>query len=523
MKNNQEDFEITLLAHLVSDAKAIEKSLTSGVNEEHFVFVEGNYKNSMTKKIFTYIKDYYKASGGSLFTSFVLESKIVEEAIPDKGRGRLMTLWADIESIDTDPNNLHEVIHQIKNRHCLRILKDMFADGLNELETTGVSGAVNIIQEKLEKINEQMNEFASDIHNIDVSESAEYFKEEYIKRVQQPELFHGIPCGLENIDKRTFGFLPGQIIVFLAPSSGGKSVMLLNAAVHANTVAKKNVLYMSFEMNSWLCMLRHISLQYEIPYSKIKNVSLEKDQLKNLINKMKKTKDGPYFEYDVNMEDPTPEYIDTRIRELIATKGKPDLLVVDYIGNMTVRNPNKGAKDYELQNEAIKQLFRMAKKYNIPIITAQQINREGVRDARKAKEANKFMSYDQAAVSGGQVLLHLCTYAIAIEPNKEENYCILHPVKMRDAFFAPFPVRMEPEYNKMRELSAEEQLKILAMHAMSNGQPVGTKEIDTSTTKAPKATMPKIPSTIEEAEEEFVPLNLDEEQDMSLDLSGWKL
>ena len=60
------------------------------------------------------------------------------------------------------------------------ILKDMFADGLNELETTGVSGAVNIIQEKLEKINEQMNEFASDIHNIDVSESAEYFKEEYI-------------------------------------------------------------------------------------------------------------------------------------------------------------------------------------------------------------------------------------------------------------------------------------------------------------------------------------------------------
>ncbi len=36
--------------------------------------------------------------------------------------------------------------------------------------------------------------------------------------------------------------------------------------------------------------------------------------------------------------------------------------------------------------------------------------------------------------------------------------------------------------------------------------------------------MPKIPSTIEEDEEsEFVPLNLDEEQDMSLDLSGWKL
>ena len=63
----------------------------------------------------------------------------------------------------------------------------------------------------------------------------------------------------------------------------------------------------------------------------------------------------------------------------------------------------------------------------------------------------------------------------------------------------------------------------MAMHAMSNGQPVGTKEIEASQLKTPKAIMPKIPTTVEEAEEEFVPLNLEEDQDMSLDLSGWKL
>jgi hypothetical protein len=36
---------------------------------------------------------------------------------------------------------------------------------------------------------------------------------------------------------------------------------------------------------------------------------------------------------------------------------------------------------------------------------------------------------------------------------------------------------------------------------MSNGQPVGTKEIDTSTTKPPRAEMPKLPKTLDEAEE----------------------
>jgi len=355
-----------------------------------------------------------------------------------------------------------------------------------------------------------------------LSESAEYFKEEYTKRVQQPELFHGIPCGLENIDKRTFGFLPGQIIVFLAPSSGGKSVMLLNSAVHANTVAKKNVLYMSFEMNSWLCMLRHVSLQYEIPYNQLKNVELSKQELNKLIEKMQAKKDGPYFEYDVNMEDPTPDYIDSRIRDLIATKGKPDLLVVDYIGNMTIRNAPQNAKDYELQSKAVQELFKMAKRYNIPIITAQQINRETIRDARKAKEANKFMSYDQAAVSGGQVLMHLCTYAIAMEPNKEQGYCIFHPVKMRDAYFTPFPVRMEPEFNKVRELSEDEQMQILAMHAMSNGLPVTTTKDNTPPKKnaMPSVPVEELPTAIEEDEE--IP-TIDTSIDMELDLSSWSL
>jgi replicative DNA helicase len=194
---------------------------------------------------------------------------------------------------------------------------------------------------------------------------------------------------------------------------------------------------------------------------------------------------------------------------LIATKGKPDLLVVDYIGNMTIRNAPQNAKDYELQSKAVQELFKMAKRYNIPIITAQQINREAIRDARKAKEANKFMSYDQAAVSGGQVLMHLCTYAIAMEPNKEQGYCIFHPV------------RMEPEFNKVRELTEDEQTQIMAMHAMSNGLPVNTTKDTTPKKNAmPSVPVQELPTSIEEDDE--LPV-LDTSIDMELDLSGWTL
>jgi hypothetical protein len=188
---------------------------------------------------------------------------------------------------------------------------------------------------------------------------------------------------------------------------------------------------------------------------------------------------------------------------------------------MTIRNAPQNAKDYELQSKAVQELFKMAKRYNIPIITAQQINREAIRDARKAKEANKFMSYDQAAVSGGQVLMHLCTYAIAMEPNKEQGYCIFHPVKMRDAYFTPFPVRMEPEFNKVRELTEDEQTQIMAMHAMSNGLPVNTTKDTTPKKNAmPSVPVQELPTSIEEDDE--LPV-LDTSIDMELDLSGWTL
>jgi hypothetical protein len=223
------------------------------------------------------------------------------------------------------------------------------------------------------------------------------------------------------------------------------------------------------------------------------------------------------------MEDPTPDYIDSRIRDLIATKGKPDLLVVDYIGNMTVRKAANGAKDWENQSQAVKGLFLLAKRYNIPVLTAQQINRDTIRDSRKSKDEKKFMSYDQAAASGGQNLMHLCTYAIAMEPNREHGFCILHPVKMRDAWFNPFPIRMNREYNKVTELDEEEQQQILALHGVATGNTV-VKEVPKETRPDGKTPIKRTKQSEDEdgvvneidEEEEFVPVNLDDSRELSV-------
>lgn len=129
------------------------------------------------------------------------------------------------------------------------------------------------------------------------------------------------------------------------------------------------------------------------------------------------------------------------------------------------------------------------------------------------------MTYDQAAVSGGQVLMHLCTYAIAMEPNKEKGYCILHPVKMRDAWFHPFPVRMDPDFNKVRELSVEEQQQILALHQMASGSNVVTTSSVNEETSGKTRLNNKTKQ--DNDDEEIVDVNKFEDEE--IDLADWVL
>jgi replicative DNA helicase len=345
MSKEHYDLETLALAHITKSTKSIDLFLERKITAEHFTYVSDGESVSYTQGLFNMIVKYYEQSGGSLFTSYILDQKLKNKKVKESSKAKLLTLWEDIENTDVDDNNLYEVLQQLKNRRCNALLSEMLTDSYNSIASQDIKTTLSVIQDNVDKIQDELSEFGADRHAFDVTQSGDFFKDEYEKRIKHPELFKGIDCGVSNIDSKTFGWLPGQIIVFLAPSSGGKSVMLLNSAMHANKNCNKKVLYMSFEMNSWLCLLRHISLSFEIPYSQLKDNNLSPDELRAIVDGLNNSKDGAYFEYDVNMEDPTPEYIDSRIRELIATKGKPDLLVVDYIGNMTVRNAVNGSKN----------------------------------------------------------------------------------------------------------------------------------------------------------------------------------
>ena len=115
MKYDKLELEMLTLAHITKNAKSMERLIMRKVGAEHFDYISENDKISYTNALFKLISDYYKASGGSLLTSYVLESKMIEHNVKERSKAKLITLWSEICDLDVDDNDFHEVVTLLKD------------------------------------------------------------------------------------------------------------------------------------------------------------------------------------------------------------------------------------------------------------------------------------------------------------------------------------------------------------------------------------------------------------------------
>jgi len=457
LKISQRDLEFKVLKCITTYDTALDIATEKSLQDFYFLSKEPGIEIPLTGKIFNLCNSYYKDSGGFKLTETVLESLLLKKNVQPAAQAKMLTIWYDLCEEEVSLDDLPHLIDLMKDRYVVTLQAECIDKVAELVNKDQVTESITIISDYVSVMHEVKDDFQKDKVAFDMSDASNFFLAEYDERALNPNLYKGIDCGLSHIDHKTFGFMPSQLIVLLAPSSGGKSVQLLNWADHAHRVCKKNVVYFSFEMSSWLCKTRHASLISEVDYSHIKGMNITAAEREQLDKALQAANNGKYFEYIEAIEDPTPEFIEQKIKELTLSRGKPDLVVVDYVGNMTTRGTSKNAKHWEKNGDASEGLFKLAKRFGIPILTAQQVNRDAIKENRKRKDDGKSAAYYQDAASGDQRLMHLATYVIGMEPNKDEHLCWYHPVKMRDSWFPPFAAKWIPEYNKVVELTDSQQ------------------------------------------------------------------
>jgi replicative DNA helicase len=189
------------------------------------------------------------------------------------------------------------------------------------------------------------------------------------------------PLGLSwyhpTLQGRAEGQQGGDLSVFAARLNQGKSWLLINEAAHA-VLAGKKVLYFSLEMNK-----RAMEYRFQTIFARYFN--------KNFTHSMlDKGRNLDLLEYKQFLEFlsenvPGELYINDTSRGLVTpntvaaqtNKYSPDLVVVDYLTLMGASSGQRASEGWQVVAAITGDLKGVATAFDVAVLTASQINREG--------------------------------------------------------------------------------------------------------------------------------------------------
>jgi replicative DNA helicase len=249
-------------------------------------------------------------------------------------------------------------------------------------------------KDKWSKIREILQEALLVDRNVDLGlPYLDTVEERYKRMMEKKGRQDFFPTDIPSIDAALEGGLTrGEIGAFAGMSNSGKSLALVKVA-KANLQRGRNVLYISLEMDEDKIAERFDSMLTTVPIRSLyfgEGPKFVKGALEEGAKGWGKIviKQFPAGAADVTT-------CRAFINQLSLHGFKPDLVVVDYVGEM---RDTPGIKTYESRQRLIRDLRGMAVELQVCVWTAMQINRGG-RDALKEQE---YIDDDLLADSAGQ-------------------------------------------------------------------------------------------------------------------------
>ena len=180
----------------------------------------------------------------------------------------------------------------------------------------------------------------------------------------------GLPTGFKQLDEKTSGLQPSDLIIVAARPGMGKTAFALNIAQQSAVKAGASVLIFSLEMSQEQLGQRLIAMQARVESEKLKKGTLDLkdwDRINFALNELNNTK----IVIDDTPGIPIME-MRNKCRRLKAEQGL-DLIVVDYLQLMTF----DGRADSRQQEISAlsRHLKLLAREMNCPVIVLSQLSR----------------------------------------------------------------------------------------------------------------------------------------------------
>ena len=188
---------------------------------------------------------------------------------------------------------------------------------------------------------------------------------------ENPSDVTGIASGFHDLDQKTSGFQPGDLIIVAGRPSMGKTAFSLNIAEHVALELSKPVAIFSMEMGGAQLALRMLGSIGRLDQHKVRTGRLDDDDWPRLTHALGKLNDAPIF-IDESAALNALE-LRARARRLYRQHGELGLIVVDYLQLMSSHSQNEN-RATEI-SEISRSLKGLAKELQVPLIALSQLNR----------------------------------------------------------------------------------------------------------------------------------------------------
>lgn len=202
---------------------------------------------------------------------------------------------------------------------------------------------------------------------------------EVVERIQElhdrdnPSDITGVPTGYNDLDQRTSGLQPGDLLIVAGRPSMGKTSLALNIGEHVAIEVGLPVAIFSMEMGGTQLAMRMLSSVGRLDAQRVRTGRLNDDEWSRLSFALGKMHEAPLYIDETAALNPID--LRARARRLHRQCGKLGLIIIDYLQLMSSANPHGGENRATEISEISRSLKSLAKELSVPVMALSQLNR----------------------------------------------------------------------------------------------------------------------------------------------------
>ncbi|ATF55051.1 replicative DNA helicase [Morganella morganii] len=257
------------------------------------------------------------------------------------------------------------------------VIRDMISVA-NEIADAGYDPQGRSSEDLLDLAESRVFQIAENRANKDEGpKGIEAILEETVEKIEklyaQPhDGVTGVSSGYQDLDKKTAGLQPSDLIIVAARPSMGKTTFAMNLCENAAMTEEKPVLIFSLEMPGNQIMMRMLASLSRVDQTRIRTGQLDDEDWARISSTMGilLEKRNMYIDDSSGL---TPTEVRSRARRVFREHGGLSLIMIDYLQLMRVPSLSDN-RTLEIA-EISRSLKALAKELQVPVVALSQLNR----------------------------------------------------------------------------------------------------------------------------------------------------